>query len=71
MERVSYNGRPNSFEWLNGTNVGDTFNNFAPGEPDNEQSFEDCAAFHTSSGLWRSEQCTARPYVCQRGELIY
>ena len=71
MQRVGYSLQPSSFVWLDGTNVGDTYYNFADGEPDNYQGNEDCGVFYTSTGLWRSEQCTTRPYVCQRGGLIH
>ena len=57
MERVSYTGQPTAFKWLDGTNVRDTYNNFAFGEPNNPQGDEDCGIFFTNTGLWRSEQC--------------
>jgi len=44
MERdeVSYTGSPRDFNWLDGTNVDNTYNNFADGEPNNEQGSEIC-----------------------------
>ena len=69
MVRIRITGQPRDFEWLDGTNVGDTYYNFADGEPDNNQGDENCGVFYTSTGLWKSEQCTERPYVCQRGGL--
>ena len=66
MKRVGYSERPKAFDWLDGTNVGNTYNNFAPGEPNNNQGNEDCGVVYTKSGFWRSEQCSARPYICQR-----
>ena len=66
MKRVGYNLRPSSFDWLDGTNVGDTYHNFADGEPDNNQGDENCGVFFTSDDLWRGEKCTSRPFVCQR-----
>ena len=59
------------FSWLDETNVGDTYSNFADGEPNNFNVPENCGVFYTSTGLWKSEQCTARPHVCQRGLLFY
>ena len=66
MERVDYSGRPSAFSWLDGTSVGDTYSNFADRELNNEQGQEDCGVFYTSNGLWRSESCESRYYVCQR-----
>ena len=77
MERVGFEYN-REFSWLDGANVGDTYNNFADGEPNNFNVPESCEVFYTSTGLfytstgfWKSEQCTARPYVCQRGLLFY
>ena len=66
MERVDYTGQPNSFDWLDSTNVGKTFSNFADGEPDNSPDLQHCGVFYTICGLWRSEKCTPRPFLCQR-----
>ena len=66
MKRVAYYDQPSGFDWLDGTNVGDTYNNFANGEPDNLQGDEDCGIFFTKTGVWRSEGCESRSYVCQR-----
>ena len=61
-----YSGQPKDFDWLNGTNVGDTYSNFAGGEPNNDQTTEDCGVFYTSTKLWSSELCGSQPYVCQK-----
>ena len=69
MKRVDgngYSGNPGDFEWLDGTNVGNTYNNFAQGEPNNDPDEQDCGVFFTSDGYWKSELCEARYYVCQR-----
>ena len=67
MERVGYAGRPADFEWLDGASVGDTYNNFAAGEPNNYQGKENCGVFFSIDGFWRSELCSLkRRYVCQR-----
>ena len=67
MKRVGYTQQPNAFKLLDGTNVGDTCNNFADGEPDNNQCDEGFEVFYTNTGLWKSELCTTdRHFVCQK-----
>ena len=66
MERVKNTNQPNSFDWLDGTKVGNTYNNFGENEPDNLYGNENCGVYYTSSGLWKSERCELRYYVCQR-----
>ena len=66
MKLVAYIDQTSGFEWLDGTNVGDTFNNFADGEPHNYQGDEQCGVLFTSDGLWRSERCESRYYVCKQ-----
>ena len=66
MERIGFASRSSDFFWLDGTNVGDAYNNFANGEPDNGLGQEICGVFFTNIGLWRSERCETHYYVCQR-----
>ena len=66
MKRVGYAEQPADFDWLDGTSVGDTYNNFADGD-NNNQGQENCGVFYTIDGFWRSELCSLkRCYVCQR-----
>ena len=66
MERIEYTWTARDFEWLDGTNVDETYDNFADGEPNNHNNPEGCGVFCTCSGLWKSEKCESRYYVCQR-----
>ena len=61
-----YTSQPTAFDWLDGTSVADTFNNFALGEPNNNQPPEECGVFFTNDGFWKSERCESRHYVCQK-----
>jgi len=68
MERSNVFGHPRDFDWLDGTNVGETYSNFIDGEPDNQNGEEDCGVFFIAiDGKWRSQLCSyGRQYVCQR-----
>ena len=73
MTRVDLTTHPRDFNWLDGTPVENTYNNFPPGEPDNNSGNDGCVVFNTNDGLWRTEQCSPlRHYVCQRdaGEIF-
>ena len=66
MKRAGYNYK-REFEWLDGTNVGDTYSNFAAGEPNNDPDPQHCGVFFTKTGSWKSEDCgSERFYACQR-----
>ena len=58
-------GRTHDFDWLSGTNVGNTYHNFA--ELINNSGFDRCGVFFTMDGSWKTERCgVSRHFVCQR-----
>ena len=58
-------GSARDFNWLSGTNVGDTYFNFA--ELANNSGFDRCGVFITMDGSWKTERCDdSRHFVCQR-----
>ena len=67
MERSSYAQRPSDFNWLDGKNVADAYENFAAGEPNNLLGQENCGVFYTNNGEWYSERCdSSRYFICQQ-----
>ena len=56
MKRAGYFLYPRDFDWFDGTNVSDTYNNFAAKEPNNHLGNEDYGTLYTSAG-WKSELC--------------
>jgi len=64
-------GRPSDFEWLDRTNVGATYSNFAKNEPNFEPvvqgNIANCVVFFIDTGNWKTQLCSdKRYYVCQR-----
>ena len=57
MKRAGYFLYPRDFDWFDGTNVSDTYNNFAAKEPNNHLGNEDYGTLYTSAGVWKSELC--------------
>merc|ERR1719310_334719 len=52
------------FEWTDGTCV--DYTNWAPGEPNDWGSGEDCSMFWTGSGQWNDLDCNSKlPYICR------
>ncbi|XP_019614332.1 PREDICTED: collectin-10-like, partial [Branchiostoma belcheri] len=61
-----------SFEWIDGTGL-ESYNYWAPGEPNNNGFDENCAHYFTSTGrdsvysnYWNDESCDfVSPFICQ------
>jgi len=67
MKRVGTAEIPKDFEWLDGTGVDETYNNFADGEPDTGGGSNTVGVFVTMDGTWKSDVRIRRiPFVCQR-----
>ena len=68
MQQIREDGFRQKFEWLDGTNVDNTYSNFALGEPNNHQGNENCGVLSvTQHYLWLSETCESRQfYICQK-----
>ncbi|XP_071940912.1 C-type mannose receptor 2-like [Antedon mediterranea] len=57
-----------TFEWIDGSAL--SFTNWAPGEPNEAGSGEDCVSFvskYSRLGMWNDLDCTRhQPYICKR-----
>ena len=59
------NSTDHSYEWVDGS-MGD-FRNWEDGEPNNDNSGENCTELYRVNGKWNDESCYAnRTYVCDK-----